>query len=103
MLPVDNPENFPPEGNRDTQLYPLNVNTIMEIYKKRGYPKKHLTFIGNQPDDRGMPCYKGPYATFGWDYMEEWLYIFYDSWREYNWEIKDGQSYVRRREHRKED
>lgn len=43
LLPVDNPENFPPD-----------------------------TFIGNQPDDRGMPCYKGPYATkYGWDYMEE--------------------------------
>lgn len=25
LLPVDNPENFPLEGNSDTQLYPLNV------------------------------------------------------------------------------
>jgi hypothetical protein len=94
LLPMDDPNRFPPRGQND--YWPLNMNAVMVRYKKRDYPEKHLTFIGNQPDNADMPRYYKAFSEYWWDGLEEqWLCAYYQAWREYKYEIKDGKSYVR--------
>ena len=102
LLPIDNPNRFPPIGKAGMDWFPLNLNAVMEIFKKNGYPHSYLTFIDNIPDNRKMPCNKGAMATYGWDSLERWLSPFYHAWQNYDWYIKDGEILIKPREEKNE-
>ncbi|NMC56645.1 MAG: hypothetical protein GYA50_05440 [Eubacteriaceae bacterium] len=90
ILPFDNPDRFPPRGQND--YWPLNMNGVMIPYKKRDYPGKYLAFIGNQPDNANMPRSYKSLASHYWENLEEdWLCVYYQAWREYTYEQRNGK------------
>lgn len=94
ILPFDNPDRFSPRGYSDD--FPLCFNAVLVRYKKRDYPERYLTFIGNQPDSANMPHVHINDSIYDWrDLEEQWLCEYYQSWRAYEYKIKNGKSYVR--------
>lgn len=93
ILPFDNPDRFPPRGQND--YWPLAMSAVMILYKKRDYPEKYLTFIGNQPDTARMSRYCKSKTDYWWDNLEEeWLCLYYHAWSEYTYEEKGGKLHV---------
>lgn len=77
LLPIDTPQR-----TADMQHdFPLNMNAIMDFYKKSEYPEKRLTYLGNAAIEIETPCYINR-AYYGWYRLEEnWLCSFYLQWR----------------------
>lgn len=77
ILPIDTPLR-----TLDTQHdIPLNMNAIMDFYKKNEYPEKRLAYLGNAEVEIETPCYTNR-AYYGWYRLEEnWLCSFYLQWR----------------------
>lgn len=62
-------------------VIPLNMNAIMDFFKKSEYPEKRLTYLGNAEIEYETPCYTN-LAYYGWYRLEEnWLCSFYLQWR----------------------
>lgn len=93
ILPFDNPDRFPPRGKNDD--WPLSMNALMIRDSKREFPEKHFSFIGNQPDSANMPHAHINVSCFWYDMEKQWLCPYYQLWREYEYEIRNGKSYVR--------
>ena len=77
ILPIDTPH----RTAETLHVFPLNMNAIMDFYKKSEYPEKRLTFLGNAEIEIKTPCYSNR-AYYGWYRLEEnWLCSFYLQWR----------------------
>lgn len=77
ILPIDTPQRTA-ETLHD---FPLNMNAIMDFYKKSEYPEKRLTYLGTTDVEIATPCYTNR-AYYGWYRLEEnWLCSFYLQWR----------------------
>lgn len=69
ILPIDTPH----RTAETLHVFPLNINAIMDFYKKSEYPEKRLTFLGNAEIEIKTPCYSNR-AYYGWYRLEEnWL------------------------------
>lgn len=77
LLPIDTPQ----RTAETLYDFPLNMNAIMDFYKKSEYPEKRLTYLGNAEVEIETPCYISR-AYYGWYRLEEnWLCSFYLQWR----------------------
>lgn len=76
---------FPPgiNGTPDIKDFipPLEywLKAIMYYYKKVHYPKKHMTYVGNQYISK-TSC-DGRYLEWEKDKMEDWLVEYYLDWQ----------------------
>lgn len=94
ILPFDLPNGFI-TGKRDTDVFPLCLNAPMLWYKKRDYSDKYFTFIGNQEDKMHYPIEAINFSIHNWKDMEwEYLCSYYQAWRNYDYEVKNGKAYV---------
>lgn len=92
ILPFDTPERF---ISNTVDVFPLNMNAVLIRYSKRDYPQKYLTFIGNQQDNKKLPHAHPNLSNYDWRNLEEeWLCLYYQAWRKYEYEIRDGEAYV---------
>lgn len=64
-------------------------------YKKRDYSDKYFTFIGNQEDKMHYPIEAINFSIHNWKDMEwEYLCSYYQAWRSYDYEVKNGKAHV---------
>lgn len=97
ILPFDKPDLFI-TGERDVDSFPLCLNALMIRDKKSDFPEKHFTFIGNLLNIGNLPIAKSNFSTFFWRDMEtSFLCLYYQLWRDYSYEFKNGKSFVKRK------
>jgi len=89
LLPFDTPDLFI-TGERDVVHFPIRMNSVLESYHARDYPKKHLTYVGNRPDDRRMPLSCINSGSYPWRTIDDWLCYYYQSWRDFDYSVENG-------------
>lgn len=92
ILPWDNPNCFLPTG-RNPDGFPLCLNAVIDVYKKRDYPKNNLIFIGNQQDKLNLPFVHVNFSNFYWFDIEETLSYFYGLWQDCDYKLC-GNEYI---------
>ncbi len=86
ILPLDDPNLFLPTG-RNPEGFPLSFNAVIDLYKKRHYPKTNLVFIGNQQDKFNLPFANINFSYFEWLGIEETISFFYNLWQDCDYKL----------------
>ena len=93
ILPFDTPERFMPSG-KNSEFPLLNLGAVLDLYKKRNSPEKHITYIGSLNVVHPIPNGGNMHSEFGWDDIEQTLLYYHWQWQSYSYRTSDTESVV---------
>lgn len=99
ILPFDPPGRFMPSG-RNESFPDLNMSAVLDLYKRRNSPKKHIFAIGTFPVVRYALMKIDHRSEFGWDDIERTLLTYHSEWKQYSYRSSPLGTVVFKREER---
>lgn len=95
ILPLDNPNRFMPSG-RNVDFPKLRLCAVLSMERKSFYPKEHLTYICNAPVPEKLYNRITWGFLFAWSWFERDMLYFHPMWKEYDYELLENETVVRK-------
>lgn len=93
MLPFSVASTYMPTG-RNPHFPMLSFRVSFELYNKRFFPKKYMSFVGSYDIPPSVEQKQLPYSEFFWDRIERTLISFHSQWQNYGYQLYQHESVV---------